>query len=749
MACFSDITFLTMTQQDIKKFKDRVGVLLEQRRLRQANAEMARVARESQAWAVADRLEKAEQNYAYMLRYMADGADDPERAQVYDGIVNDLYGALDDLAMLLEKAENPSLYFSTVRLRTLRGAQMEIPALIARYAEASAEGSIFELLSSGAQADDKDKRRQAERLLADLFVAIWATPSLSNADYDAIKGAIAGQSMSANAKVNIVWAVTMGLMAKYDRKRLLLLFGAYMGEANLRISSAALIGLLMGLWMYRDRPLPKKVADALAAAKEHDGWLSDLKITTIELIRARDTERINRKIREEVIPDMMNLQPQIMEKFKDAGIDMHDPASMQENPEWQELLDKNGISDKLKELTEIQMEGGDVMMSTFSHLKQFPFFNEIGNWFLPYDPAHTAVEEEAASLGVVSDMIEKAKFFCDGDKYSFVLALKMVPEEQRKMMTSQFMAQSDSIYEAMRENAGMTTPDARRKEVNLQMQNLYRFYKLFRRKNEFFDPFDSGVNLISVPALGSEFVDLELLQVVAEFYFKLKYWDDALGVFKRMEDIGPGDAQRYQKMGYCCERLGDTAGAVEYYQRAELLDSQSRWTRRRLAACYRRLGNKEKAIEYYTLLAQQEPDDMQIALLLGYVYVEHGDLQLAIKQFYKVEFLDEKSTKALRPLAWTLFLTGDFDASRRYYGKILQAGATAADYLNMGHVALASGDLRAAINHYGLFLQNTDNATAETLQKALDADSEALRKAGIEPSLLPLVTDAVAYKTQN
>lgn len=733
-----------MNQQDIKKFKDRVGRLLEQRRLRVANAEMSRVAREAQAWAVADKLEKTEQNYAYMLRYMADGVADPDRGQVYDGIVNDLYGALDDLTLQLEKADNPSLYFSTLRLRSLRGAQMEIGALIDRYAEASAEGSIFELLSSGAQADDKTKRQQAERLLSDLFVAIWATPSLSNGDYDAIKAALEGATLTENAKVNIVWAVTLGLMAKYDKKRLLLLISAYLTQPNLRISSAALIGMLLGLWMYRDRPLPKKVADALAAVKEHDGWLSDLKITTIELIRARDTERINRKIREEVIPDMMNLRPEIMDKFKGRNIDLQDPASMQENPEWQELLDKNGISDKLKELTEIQMEGGDVMMSTFAHLKQFPFFNEIGNWFLPYDPTHTAVEEEAASLGVVSDMIDKAKFFCDGDKYSFVLALKMVPDEQRKMMTSQFMAQSDNIYEAMRENAGMSSPDARRKEVNLQMQNLYRFYKLFRRKSEFFDPFDKGVNLIAVPALGSEFVDVELLQVVAEFYFKLRYWDDALGVFKRMDGIEPGDAQRYQKMGYCCEKLGDIAGAVEYYQRAELLDSESRWTRRRLAACYRRQGNKEKAIEYYSLLAEQDPNDLQAALLLGYVYVEHDDLQRAIKQFYKVEFLDEKSSKAWRPLAWTLFLTGDFEASRRYYGKILLDSPTAADYLNMGHVALAAGDTRSAINNYGLYMQNVDNPTPETLQKAIDGDAEALRKAGVDTALLPLVADAVA-----
>lgn len=734
-----------MTLQNIKKFKENIISLLDNRRLRQAAAEMSKVARQEQAWAVADKLAKTEQNYAYMLRYLADGTADPERDTVYDGIVNDLYSSLDDLTLMIERADNPSLYFSTLRLRALRGAQMEIPALIGQYAEASAKGSIFEMLSAGSNADDRQNRQMAERLLSDIFVSIWATPALSNSDYDSISAALAGDAISINAKTNMLWAVTLGLMAKYDRKRLLILINAYMLDADLRVTSAALIGLLLGLWKYRNRPLPAKVAAALAAAKEHAGWHTDLQIAFIEMIRARDTERINRKIREEVIPDMMNLRPEILNKFKGEKIDTQDLSSLQENPEWQELLDKSGVSDKLKELTEIQMEGGDVMMSTFAHLKQFPFFNEIGNWFLPYDPSHTAIAEEAASLGVVSDMIEKAKFFCDGDKYSFVLAMKMVPERQRQLMTSQFMAQSDNIYDAMRESDSQTTPDARRKEVNLQMQNLYRFYKLFRRKDEFADPFDSGINLISVPALGSEFVDLEMLLVVAEFYFKLKYWDDALGVFMRMDDIMPGDAPRYQKMGYSCEKLGKTEDAVKYYERAELLDSKSRWTRRRLAACHRQLGNRDKAIEYYSTLCNEDPDDLQTALLLGYTLIENGDLHSALQQFYKVEFLDEKSDKPWRPLAWTLFLTGDFDGSRRYYGKILRHSPTAVDYLNMGHVALAAGDTRSAINHYGLYLQNLPQPSIEKLSKAINDDSESLKKAGLDTSSLPLVIDAVAY----
>ena len=55
------------------------------------------------------------------------------------------------------------------------------------------------------------------------------------------------------------------------------------------------------------------------------------------------------------------------------------------NPEWENWIDKSGITDKLREMGELQMEGADVYMSTFSQLKQFPFFRQMSHWFYPFD----------------------------------------------------------------------------------------------------------------------------------------------------------------------------------------------------------------------------------------------------------------------------------------------------------------------------------------------------------------------------
>lgn len=80
----------------------------------------------------------------------------------------------------------------------------------------------------------------------------------------------------------------------------------------------------------------------------------------------------------------MKLRPEILKKLREGGGEI-DAAMLENNPEWEELLDRNGLTKKMQELSEMQSDGADLMMVTFSNLKQFPFFNKAVNWFLPFD----------------------------------------------------------------------------------------------------------------------------------------------------------------------------------------------------------------------------------------------------------------------------------------------------------------------------------------------------------------------------
>lgn len=732
-----------MTNQEIKNFRTRVSAFIEKGRLRDAINEIKSMASMRMDWEVDDKIKHTEQNYAYMLRYLTNGMADPGRDEMYGNLISEVYGLLDTLTEYIESVDSPTLYYSAIRYRKLKRDLHSIPQLIDDYKAAVDKLSLFSFVDDSANNAEKADRKKAEQIQSDIFTRIWTSQALTHDDAKAIKDAIADDSLSRDMKQLMISAVTLGLLQIYDKRKLEILIQTYMSLPNIKVTSAALVGMILALWKYRSRPLNRNIADMLAAAKDMPSWSEDLKVAYLELIRARDTERINRKMRDELIPKMERLRPDMIEKMKKSGINPEDVTSMQENPEWQEMLDKNGVTDQLKELMEIQMEGGDVMMSTFAHLKQFPFFQTISNWFLPFDSHHTSVVDTMRSLDIVADMMENARFLCDSDKYSFVFALSSMPKQQKEMMVSQMGAQSANIYEAM-SDIGANQGVDRRMAVNSYLQNIYRFFKLFGKRNEFFDPFDRSINLISVKALANDFNDAEVLQVIAEFYFKLKYMEDALHVYEHLENMTPGDASRYQKMGYCHERMRNYDKAIDFYQKSELLDTTSAWTVKRLATCYRLIGQHEMALSFYQQLAQLKPDDLGTSMLLGQSLLENGKYAEAIKEFYKVEFLDEKSTKAWRPLAWTLFLNGDFDGAERYYNKILNDDPTPNDYLNMGHVALATGNIRDAVNNYTLAIKATQG-DKEWFVQALQDDAEALNKAGVDSAIIPLIADATMY----
>lgn len=720
-----------MISKELDTFQNKIKSLVEQNRpaeaidaLRRRIAAAMQTRRDKAPYApLPARLDTLDTNYTYLLNFLASGVADPERHSVYRSIQSGILAVLDLLIVAERTADEHSAYCGTRRTLAMRPG----PA-IAQY--------------PGLIAAEPDRGR-AEQLRSDMFMRLWTEYPLSAPDTEAMARCFRDAQADYATRSLAVSATMLGLLEQFDENRLAILFDAYCLDPDPRVKAAAMISILIALWRFGSHPLSARMKARIDTATDTPRWHSDLKAAYLELIRARDTERISRKMRDEILPRMMNLRPDILEKINDGSIDPADIEGLQENPRWQEMLDKSGISDRLKELTEIQMEGGDVMMSTFAGLKQFPFFSTTSNWFLPFDPAHTAVAGAVADAGIFASLMDATPTMCDNDKYSSLLAIATMPAAQREMMKANLRGQEQNIADAIHHIDADLEPEQFRRCLNIHTQNLNRFFKLSPHHADFTDPFASTINLLNVPALSADFDDAELVAVVAEFYFKLGYYDDAFDMFARLDTIAPPDAARYQKMGYCMEKTGRPGRAAALYRRAEILDPESLWTLRRLAAVLRADAQADEALEAYRRLAQKQPDDTRTALLLGYCLMEKGLYDEAIAQFYKVDFLDDKTHKAWRPLAWTLFLARDFDRADQYYRKILSDTPRSNDYLNMGHVALARGDIREAVNFYRLAADTSADRPLD-LRAALAADARALADAGVDPLLPPLVADAVA-----
>lgn len=733
-----------MKNQDIAAKKKRVLSFVKKHRLRDAFKALRNFSETLMSWEVTDEINRVEQSYRYMLDYAMKGAEDPLRNSIYDEIVESIVVLTDRLARYAGATDTPTLYYNTVRYEERAGESMTLPAMVDDYRKLSERLSLLNMVAAGDSAGEHaDTRLVREALERRIFNKLWITFPLSTGDVDAVAAQISSESVPPYFKQLLVSALLLGCMEYYDERRLLLLMDAYDCD-DTTISSVSLIAMLLVMFTFRDRTLSRRVRNRLAALTERKNWHEDLCMAFMELVRARDTERITRKMQDEVVPQMMKLRPDIYKKINDSK-ELVDISDIEENPEWQELLEKSGIADRMKELTEIQQEGGDVFMATFAHLKSFPFFSDIANWFMPFHQDHSVVISAGDKMMPVCEIIAASPFFCNGDKYSFVLSMQSVPDAQRNMMLSQLNAQNVNMAEL--QNASLQLGSSRRKTVmNKYVQDLYRFFRLFRRKCEFRDPFETELNLVAVPALASEFRDADMLQVIAEFYFRHHYYSDALELFKAIEELSCPSVSLFQKMGYCYQKLNDLDNALKYYEQAELLNADSVWTLRKIAQCYRLQNLPGKALEYLRRIDSLQPDNVSVQLSLGHCLMELGRYDEASRYYFKAEFIDGRSTRAWRPLAWCLFMLKDFDRSRCYFDRLLADAPQHGDYLNLGHLSLACKDMQQALNHYRTSMAMSHSTIDEFIDN-LYRDSEYLRQVGIDTSVLPLIVDTLIYSS--
>lgn len=732
-----------MSKNNILSQRNRIVNFIEQKRLREAFVELKHISDGAMAWEISDEIMRLEESYKLMLSYATQGADDPSRASLYDNIVSDMLLSLDRVVRQRLSQDEASLYYNAIRTERFSSSKT-IASLIDEYLTLADKLSIYNIIVSDENSQQsQNSLEEKERLEREIFNRIWITFPLKINEEELIKDIFQSKKFTQQFQELVVSALLMGMNEYYDPRRLSLLFAAYQSEIQ-EVSVKALVAILLSFYKYGSRISDAKLLNYFASIKELPTWSSDVKTAYLEFVRTRDTERISRKMQDELIPQMLKLRPDIYKKINDSTA-MIDMSSIEENPEWEEMLNKSGITDKIKELSQLQEEGSDVFMSTFSHLKTFPFFSDIANWFLPFSLEHSLVKRTLGTdISVIGDIIENAPFLCNSDKYSFLLSLGSIPQHQRQLMLSQFEQQREALGGAGMAMASMTMPNQRKNLLNKYLQDLYRFFKLFRRKGEFNDPFANSINLVNVSLLSDDLDDVDTLTLVAEFYFRRKYYQEALDVYLSISEKIPPTAQIFQKIGYCYHQQGDIKNALINYEHAELLNADSAWTLRRIAACHKSLNNPQKALSYYERVASMNADDLAVTMNIGHCHLELENYKEAIKNYYKVEFLDEKSTRAWRPLAWCLLLSGDFDQSSGYYSKILNDQPTAEDYLNMGHLALAQSNISKAIESYKLSIDNKCT-NVDWLIDSLKKDEKYLTKIGVDISLMPFIVDALLY----
>ena len=679
--------------------------LLNNGRIKEALTQLQAIGSQTAQWDIQSQIESASTAYGYMLQYAAQGMEDPTRKDYYRQTLRTAYQLTDMVNVALLARKTSGVYYDRIRTFALHPSKTyaELQLMLESFTEDIGTASLLYTDKARLQKEADRIHHSHEEALTDLFDKTWATPVWNDVEASEATSLLASVLVSANDLAVMVSATTLAILRVFDIRKFHFLLNAYQHE-NPQVSQRAFVGIVITILKYTKRiSLYPETLSRLSLLTEDNNFCQNLYTIQMQLLITRETSKIDKKMREEIIPEMMKNAKQLNDpKFRFE--DVEDPV--ESNPEWEEWIDKSGISDKIREMGEWQMAGADVYMSSFAQLKHYPFFHRMAHWFYPFD----SQQPELASLRKDFEgnrltplkLITQSDYFCNSDKYSFCLAMLGIPEAMKEASVHQMEEQvrmneeQKDKFEALIQKKTDATGISRQ-----YIQDLYRFFKLWRHHSEEEDIFQWKFDLWENTLLANALLQEKHTRELANYLLQKNYLEEACTLYEKLLDEGTTEAEIYQKAGYIRQKQKKYAEAIRLYQQADLFASDNLWTNQHLAQCYKLMGDQAQALTYYRKVEAVQPENLNIALQIGQCLTRLENYAEALAYFYKVEYLEKNPNNARRAIAWCSFLTGKYEESLKYYKQLTSdPSVKAEDWMNAGHVFRVCGNMQEAIKHY-------------------------------------------------
>ncbi len=737
-----------MNDNELKLKYDAICQSLVERKLKPAFDQLKNLIADSGLVLYTDEWRNLEQTYHYMLQYTVDGAQDPERRKVYQKLIISVFELADKINGELRLKASPSLEYEKKRGFSNNSENLE--TLLQEIEDFYLQEELVSLV------DDVDVQQSSQRMdasshqqkVVSLFYYLWFKNELSVAEVNLVKVFLKSELISDSYKSFLIAALILSLQRYFDESKFTLLFDAY-DLPQPEINQRAIVGLLIGFYKYDARLyFYPSITARLKILNENTDFKKNTEQVIVQFIGSKETEKIQKKITDEIMPEMIKISPNLKDKINLDSL-MDDSLGEDKNPEWEKIFeDSPGLMNKMEEFSEMQMEGADVFMSSFSMLKMFPFFSEFSNWFMPFFANNPEIAQTIDKSNDVNtrfiDAIDHAPILCNSDKYSFCFSLQNLPAENREFMAEGMKAEM-AQFEELQKDEEITDPGKKAGYISNQfIQDLYRFYKLHPRKDDFEDIFDWRFDFHNKQTLGAILKeDEKAMRNVAEYYFSKNYFEEAAEVFNYLLSIEKS-GEFYQKLGFCYQKQGDFNKALGEYKKAELFDINRKWNFNKIALCYRNLKQPEKALEYYREAEKLDEENLNIQLNIGHCLLELQKFEEALKCYYKVEYLAPGNKKVWKPIAWCSFVSGKNEQAEKYFKNLIDDEPNKHDLMNMGHVQWSLGNRKEALDFYKKSITQTEFTESEFFQ-VFEEDLHHLIEQGVNKADVPIMLDQLRY----
>ncbi len=670
-------------------------------------------------------LEAVKNDYQLMVDYMERGFTDDKRASLYLSLLQRLYRVAADLEISW-RCKNVIVYVDAFRISDhLNTSHDFIRSVLESFVSDVAMLSLLPEAERTEKAKDLYDRHQV--FVNRLFNTLWTSCQWSDDDCAFYAGLMLSPMVDVVDQQLLVSAVTLGAMNQFDINKFKALTTVYQQSTDERVRQRALVGWVLSVFEGMDIfPEQDKIIRKLCENKD---TIRELYALQIQFFYSQDTEKDNEKLQRDIMPYLVDGSNITIGRL---GIVEKEEDSL-ENILNQDAEDKRmeQMEEKVRKMMEMQKQGSDIYFGGFRQMKRFPFFNDLANWFTPFYIDHPALRTTIERIGQpnILQTITNQGNFCESDKYSLAFAMEsiinQIPGNIKEMMGS------EGVFDPMGTTLDKSNPTY---ICRAYIQDLYRFFRLYRSSNELINPFIDNHKSSFVADtfffVYKSFIGTGLDEYkmrLALYLYKHKNMDKLVEL---MSTFHVEDANYNILMGYINLYFGKPDVAYQIFNMVLQEDTENQWALKGMARAAMDCEDYDTAEHTYSQLLRLEPDNINYAVKRCVTLLKTERYAEAREELFRLDYQYPDNMNVKRVFAWTMLLDKSLDKASQLYDRILSDAPMAEDYLNSGYCWGAKGNMGQAKNSFQAWITMT-KGNKDRLLEEIRNDQKVLDLYGI------------------
>ena len=670
-------------------------------------------------------LETVKNDYQLMVDYMERGFTDDKRASLYLSLLQRLYRVAADLEISW-RCKNVIVYVDAFRISDhLNTSHDFIRSVLESFVSDVAMLSLLPEAERTEKAKDLYDRHQV--FINRLFNTLWTSCQWSDDDSEFYAGLMLSPMVDVVDQQLLVSAVTLGAMNQFDINKFKALTTVYQQSTDERVRQRALVGWVLSVFEGMDIfPEQDKIIRKLCENKD---TIRELYTLQIQFFYSQDTEKDNEKLQRDIMPYLVEGSNITIGRL---GIVEKEEDSL-ENILNQDAEDKRmeQMEEKVRKMMEMQKQGSDIYFGGFRQMKRFPFFNDLANWFTPFYIDHPALRTTIERIGQpnILETITNQGNFCESDKYSLSFAMEsiinQIPGNIKEMMGS------EGAFAPMGTTLDKSNPTY---ICRAYIQDLYRFFRLYRSSNELINPFIDNHKSSFVADtfffVYKSFIGTGLDEYkmrLALYLYKHKNMDKLVEL---MSTFHVEDANYNILMGYINLYFGKPDVAYQIFNMVLQEDTENQWALKGMARAAMDCEDYDTAEHTYSQLLRLEPDNINYAVKRCVTLLKTERYAEAREELFRLDYQYPDNMNVKRVFAWTMLLDKSLDKASQLYDRILSDAPMAEDYLNSGYCWWAQGNIGQAKNSFQTWITVT-KGNKDRLLEEIRNDQKVLDLYGI------------------